>query len=135
MSKLQLPKTNIVILAGRLTKDVELRFTPNGTPVAKLSLAFDRSYQKDGEWQQETSYLDVVVWEKRGEKCAEKLKKGSPVLVEGYIKTRSYEKDGINRKVTEIVAHKVSFLEREVKRPQPEDFENKPEHTDEDLPF
>jgi single-strand DNA-binding protein len=113
MSELRLPRINSTVLSGRLTRDVELRFTPNGTPVAKLSLAFDRSYQKDGEWQQETSYLDVVVWNKRGEQCAEYLQKGSPILVEGYLKTRSYQdKDNNNRKITEIVATKINFLEK-----------------------
>jgi len=113
VSELRLPRVNTVILSGRLTRDVELRFTPSGTPVAKLSLAFDRSYQRDGEWQQETSYLDVVVWSKRGEQCAESLHKGSPVLIEGYLKTRSYQdKDNNNRKVTEITATKVNFLEK-----------------------
>lgn len=145
MTELRLPRVNHVVLSGRLTRDVELRFTPNGTPVAKLSLAFDRSYQKDGEWQQETSYLDIVVWNKRGEQCAEFLHKGSPVLIEGYIKTRSYQdKDNNNRKVTEIVANKVSFLEKktynnedfsgnDTEQKQKEKFTS--EITDDDVPF
>lgn len=145
VSELRLPRVNTVILSGRLTRDVELRFTPTGTPVAKLSLAFDRNYQKDGEWQQETSYLDVVVWSKRGEQCAENLHKGSPVLIEGYIKTRSYQdKDNNNRKITEIIATKVSFLE---KTPVYSDgvsgSDNEPQNiekrtsdiTDDDVPF
>jgi single-strand DNA-binding protein len=61
MSELRFPKINMIVLSGRLTRDVDLRYIPSGTAVAKLSLAFDRSYQKNGEWQQETSYLDVVV--------------------------------------------------------------------------
>lgn len=145
MSELRLPRINYVVLSGRLTRDVELRFTPNGTPVAKLSLAFDRSYQKDGEWQQETSYLEVVVWNKRGEQCAENLHKGSPVLIEGYIKTRSFQdKDNNNRKITEIVANKVNFLEKRTydneefpgedpEQDQKEKFTS--EITDDDVPF
>jgi len=115
MSKeLRFPNINSMIISGRLTRDVELRYLPNGTPVAKLSLAFNRNYQKNGEWQQETGYIDVVVWSKRGEQCAEYLHKGSPVLVEGYLKTHSYvDKNEQNRKVTEIVSTKVSFLEKE----------------------
>ncbi|HPR16894.1 MAG TPA: single-stranded DNA-binding protein [Candidatus Cloacimonadota bacterium] len=113
MSELRFPKINQIFLSGRLTRDVDLRYLPNGTPVAKLSLAFDRSYQKDGEWQQETSYIDVTVWSKRGEQCAEELHKGSPVLVEGYLRTRSYvDSNNQNRKVTEVVAAKISFLEK-----------------------
>lgn len=145
MSELRLPRVNYVVLSGRLTRDVELRFTPNGTPVAKLSLAFDRSYQKEGEWQQETSYLEVVVWNKRGEQCAEYLHKGSPVLIEGYIKTRSFQdKDNNNRKITEIVANKVNFLEKRTydnkdipgespEKDQKEKFTS--EITDDDVPF
>ncbi|MBN1948812.1 MAG: single-stranded DNA-binding protein [Candidatus Cloacimonetes bacterium] len=112
-SELRLPRINTVIISGRLTRDVELRYTPNGTPVAKFSLAFDRSYQKDGEWMQDTSYIDVVTWSKRGEQCAESLHKGSAVIVEGYLQTRSYvDKDNQNRKIAEIVASKVNFLEK-----------------------
>jgi single-strand DNA-binding protein len=115
MSKeLRFPNINSIIISGRLTRDVELRYLPNGTPVAKLSIAFNRNYQKNGEWQQETSYIDVVVWSKRGEQCAEYLHKGSPVLVEGYLRTHSYvDKNEQNRKVTEIIGGKVSFLEKE----------------------
>ena len=113
MSELRFPKINTIIISGRLTRDVELRYIPSGTAVAKLSIAFDRSYQKNGEWQQETSYLDVVVWSKRGEQCAESLHKGSPVVVEGYIRTRSYvDSNNQNRKITEIVSNKISFLEK-----------------------
>lgn len=113
MTELRFPKLNTVILSGRLTRDVDLRYIPNGTAVAKLSLAFDRSYQKDGEWQQETSYIDVIVWSKRGEQCAENLHKGSPVIVEGYLKTRSYtDSNNQNRKATEVVSSRISFLEK-----------------------
>ena len=62
---------------------------------------------------QDTSYIDITVWSKRGEQCAEYLRKGSPVLIEGYIRTRSYvDSNNQNRKVTEIVANKISFLEK-----------------------
>jgi len=138
MSELRLPKINSVVLSGRLTRDVELRFLKNdeGTPVAKLSLAFDRSYQKDGEWEKETSYIDIVVWNKRGERCAEHLHKGSPVLIEGYLKTRSYQdKDNNSRKITEIVAYKVNFLEK-TPVAQPEDHkEHNQEIDDDSTPF
>lgn len=115
MSKeLRFPNINSIVMSGRLTRDVELRYLQSGTPVAKLSLAFNRNYQKNGEWIQETGYIDVVVWSKRGEQCAEYLHKGSPVIVEGYLKTHSYvDKNEQNRKVTEIVCTKISFLEKE----------------------
>lgn len=142
-NELRLPRVNLVVLSGRLTRDVELRYTPSGTPVAKLSLAFDRSYQKDGEWVQETSYIDIVVWSKRGEQCAENLSKGSAVLIEGYLKTRSYQdKDNQNRKITEIIATKVNFLERKDKSDYQDNSSNEKkkmdsysEITDDDVPF
>jgi len=145
--ELRLPRINSVVLSGRLTRDVELRYTPNGTPVAKLSLAFNRVYQKDGEWQEETGFIDVVVWSRRAEQCAEYLHKGSPVVVEGYIKTRTYQdKENQNRKITEIVSSRVHFLERtEIKteestpKTEPEISETKENIkatvTDDDVPF
>ncbi|HHE37460.1 MAG TPA: single-stranded DNA-binding protein [Candidatus Cloacimonetes bacterium] len=145
--ELRFPRINSVVLSGRLTRDVELRYTPNGTPVAKLSLAFNRVYQKDGEWQEETGFIDVVVWSRRAEQCAEYLHKGSPVVVEGYIKTRTYQdKENQNRKITEIVSSRVHFLERtEIKteestpKTEPEISETKENIkatvTDDDVPF
>ncbi len=143
-SELRFPRLNYLVLSGRLTRDVDLRYTPTGTPVAKLSLAFDRNYQKGGEWLQETSYLDVVVWSKRGEQCAEYLRKGSAVIIEGYIKTRSYvDRENQNRKVTEIVANKVSFLEKSSYPSDSAETEMKTDNqikpvadvTDDDVPF
>lgn len=141
-SELRLPRVNVVVISGRLTRDVELRYTPSGTPVAKLSLAFDRSFQKDGEWVQESSYIDIVVWSKRAEQCAESLHKGSAVLIEGYLKTRTYQdKDNQNRKITEIIANKVSFLERNDGGNSGGNFSNQPKPnvtsdiTDDDVPF
>jgi single stranded DNA-binding protein (ssb) len=144
MSELRFPKINSIILSGRLTRDPDLRYLPNGTPIAKLSLAFDRNYQKDGEWQQDTSFIDVVVWSKRGEQCAEYLHKGSPVLVEGYLHTRSYvDSNNQNRKITEIVAFKISFLEKTDSSADPREksendiseSETEPTITDDDVPF
>ncbi len=147
MTELRFPRVNTVILSGRLTREVELRYTPSGTPVAKLSIAFDRAYKdKSGEWQQEASYLDIVVWSKRAEQCAQELHKGSPILVEGYLKTRSYvDKDNNNRKITEIVAQRVNFLEKSsspdsdyddsYKKETSEEEDFATATTDDDVPF
>jgi single-strand DNA-binding protein len=147
MTELRFPRINTIILSGRLTRDVELRYTPSGTPVAKLSIAFDRAYKDQaGEWQQETSYIDVTVWSKRAEQCAQELHKGSPILVEGYLKTRMYvDKDNNNRKITEIIAQKVSFLEKAAsedsdygdsyKKGEVHDEEFTSTTTDDDVPF
>jgi single-strand DNA-binding protein len=110
--ELKFPRINNITISGRLTRDIDLRYTPSGAAVAQLGIAFDRAFQKDGKWQNESSFIDVVVWSQKAEQCAENLRKGSPIIVEGYLQTRTYTtKDNQNRKITEIVANKVHFLE------------------------
>ncbi len=142
---LRFPRVNTVTITGRLTRDIELRYTAGGTPVASLPIAFERVYKDNsGEFQKSSSYMDVVVWSKRAEECAEYLAKGSAVLVEGYLQTRSYEtKEGQKRKLTEIVANKVHFLEwndndgsSSSKDSNFDSLSNmEPEVTDDDVPF
>jgi single-strand DNA-binding protein len=111
--ELRFPKVNSVTLTGRLTRDAELRYTSGGIAVTKISIAFDNSYQKNGEWVNDTSFINVTAWDKTAEKCAEELQKGSPVLVEGYLKMNSWtDKDNNNRSVIEIISRKISFLEK-----------------------
>lgn len=140
MSKeLRLPRINSVVISGRLTREIELKYTQSGKAVAKLSLAFSKSYKKNGEWVEETSYIDIVVWDKLAIRCAEELDKGSAVLVEGSLKTHTYQnKDNKNVKVTEINAFKVNFLEKKQEDYAPQD--NSVEQTnepikDDDVPF
>lgn len=146
MSKeLRFPNINNVVLSGRLTRDVELRYTKGGTAVAKISIAFSRHFQKDGEWQEETSYLDVTVWQKLAERCGAELHKGSPIIAQGYFKSGTYQdKENNNRKTFELVANYVSFLEKGETIEEPtlkrEDVEetasvNNPVNTDDKLPF
>ena len=102
---------NQVYLVGNLTRDPELRFTPGGMAVCNLGLAVNRVYtDKKGEKQKETCFLRVVVWGKQGETCGSYLKKGRPVLVEGRLQSRSWEKDGQKQNTIEIVANRVQFL-------------------------
>jgi single-strand DNA-binding protein len=140
--ELKFPRINTIIISGRLTRDVELRYTSNGKAVAKLSIAFDRSYQKAGEWVQESSYVDVTVWEKTAERCAEELSKGSPILVEGSLRTYTYQdRNNQNRKGVEISAYKVNFLEKSPINnsieSHPTNNQDAPESiiTDDDVPF
>ena len=100
---------NKVQLIGRLGKDPELKYTPNGVAVAEFSLATS-SKVKD---QEVTEWHNIKVWDKRAEVCAKYLKKGSLVYVEGRIETRSWEKDGQKRYKTEIVAGDVQFGPKE----------------------
>ncbi|HOV80844.1 MAG TPA: single-stranded DNA-binding protein [Bacillota bacterium] len=102
---------NKVILIGRLTRDPELRYTPNGVAVARFTLAVDRRQVKDRA--RETDFIDIVVWQKQAETCANYLGKGRLVAVEGRLQIRSYDdSQGIRRKAAEVVAETVRFLDR-----------------------
>ena len=103
---------NKVFLIGNLTRDPELRFTPNGTAVANIGLAVNHRYQDNGgNWVDEPSYFTVVAWGKQAEVSNEYLRKGSPVLIEGRLRWRSWETaDGQKRSTIEVVASRVQFL-------------------------
>src|SRR4030095_4384535 len=102
---------NQVILMGNLTRDPELRQTPNGHSVASFSLALNRSYKgSDGEWQEANDYIDVVAWGPLGERVAQYLTRGRPALVNGRLQSRSWEQDGQKRSKVEVVAQDVTFL-------------------------
>lgn len=102
---------NRVILIGRLTQDPELRHTSSGTPVASFTLAVDRGFtNRQGE--RETDFINIVVWRKLGETCANHLAKGRLVAVEGRLQIRSYDdSQGTRRKAAEVVANTVKFLD------------------------
>jgi len=103
---------NQVVLMGNLTRDPELRTTPNGTTVCSFSLALNRRYRSggDGEWQEATDYIDIVAWGPLGERVAQYLSKGRPALVNGRLQSRSWEQDGAKRSKVEVVAQDVTFL-------------------------
>lgn len=102
---------NQVILMGNLTRDPELRQTPNGQSVCSFSLALNRSYKgADGNWQEATDYIDVVAWGPLGERVAQYLTKGRPCLVSGRLQSRSWEQEGQKRSKVEVVANDVTFL-------------------------
>ena len=103
---------NRVILMGRLTKDPELKQTPNNVSVATFSLAVDRNYQADKDNKQ-TDFINIVAWRHTAEFVGKYFTKGQLVAVEGSIQTRSYQdKDGNNRTVFEVVADQVYFAEK-----------------------
>ena len=120
---------NKVIIAGRLTADVQLKSTQSGQSVARMSVATNRKWNdKDGKKHEEAEFHTVILWGKQAEVASQFLSKGSGVLVEGRLSTRSYaDKEGNERKVTEIIAEKVEFGQREEKKVpmhvRPEDAE------------
>jgi len=103
---------NRVFLMGNLTRDPELRYIPSGTAVTNFDIAVNRVYTaQSGEKKEETSFVRIVVWAKRAEVCAEYLAKGSPVFVEGRLRSRSWEtQDGQKRSTIEVIANNVQFL-------------------------
>ena len=101
---------NRIILIGRLTRDPELRFTPNGKAVCQFTLAVDRPFTNQ-EGNREADFINIVVWNKQGENCAQYLSKGRMAAVDGRLQIRSYEgNDGQRRYVTEVIADSVQFL-------------------------
>ena len=103
---------NKVLLIGNLTKDPELRYTPQGTAVANLRLAVNRKFKtKTQELKEETCFVTAVIWDKQAESCNQYLHKGSPVLVEGRLQSRSWEDaSGQKRNTIEVRAERVQFL-------------------------
>ena len=107
MSNLNLNK---VILAGRLTADVELKQTPSGVSVCSFSLAVNRKYSKEGG--QQTDFINCQAWRGTAEFISKYFKKGSAICIDGSIQTRSWkDKDGNNRYATEIVVNEAMFVD------------------------
>ncbi len=104
---------NKVILVGNLGKDPEVKYTPSGAPVAKLSLATSYRYKdKNEQWQEQTEWHNVVLWQRLAEIAGEYLKKGSKVYIEGRLQTRSWDDKNTNQKryMTEVVANDLVLL-------------------------
>ncbi len=142
-------EVNNVTLVGNLTRDPELRFTPNGTPVVSLGIAVNRRYQdkQSGEWTDDTSFFNISAWFKLAENCAESLSKGDRILVSGRLNQRSWEtKEGDKRYAVEVIADNVApslqFASCKISRNEKAagDFqkdvqEDESDLTDEDIPF
>jgi single-strand DNA-binding protein len=115
MADLKLPNLNLVMVSGRLVADPELRYTPKGTAVCSFRIAVSRYYRdRDaGGFKEETSFFNIVVWDRMAEMAGERLRKGSAVIIEGTLKSRSYEtQDGSRRYVVEIVSRRLQFLDK-----------------------
>ena len=95
--------SNNVTLIGNLVDDPELRFTPSGVAMAKIRLAVSRRFQRDGEWQEQTSFFNGTLWREQAEQAAESLQKGTRVIVTGRLEQRSWETEtGEKRSVVEV---------------------------------
>ena len=114
MSELRLPEVNRVTLSGRLTRDPDKRYASDGTPVCTFSLAFHRRYRsKQGAWEEQTGFVTVASYQRLAEVCAQYLRTGSPVLVEGRLQMREWATTrGEKRQSLEVRAESVHFLEK-----------------------
>src|SRR3990172_2374654 len=102
---------NKVILLGNLTKDPEIRYTPNGTPVANFALAVNRRFKQGGDIEDEVCYVDIVVFEKQSDSCSQYINKGDSVLIDGRLQQKGGEtEDGQKRSRMEVVAQSVQFM-------------------------
>jgi single-strand DNA-binding protein len=125
---------NNVVLVGRLTRNAELKYTPGGMAISKISLAINRKYKKDDTWTDEVNFFDVTIWGKTAESLQQYLLKGKQIGVEGELRQSRWEQDGKSRSKVEINANKVMLLGGGKSESTPE----APAATDEfmdDIPF
>ena len=123
---------NRVVLVGRLTRDPDLRYTPNGNAVVSFTLAVNRTF-KNSQGEQEADFINCQAWRTTAENVAQYLRKGSLAGIEGRIQTRSYENDeGRRVYVTEVIADSVQFLEP---KKQDQETESKNNGTNDDEVF
>jgi single-strand DNA-binding protein len=114
MADLKMPELNSVIVAGNLTKDPVFRQTSNNTPVVNFHVAANRRYKdSSNQWQEDVCYVGVVAWNKLADSCRDRLKKGSAVLIDGELQSRTFKtEDSKNRTIVEIKAKRIQFLNK-----------------------
>ena len=114
MADLKMPEVNFVIIAGNLTKDPIFRTTTNGTPVVNFTVASNRKFKdSSNQWQEDVCFVGIVAWNKLAESCKDRLRKGSAVLVDGELQSRTWRTDdGNSRSIVEIKARRIQFLNK-----------------------
>jgi single-strand DNA-binding protein len=125
---------NKIMLSGRWCKDIELKFLPDGTAVAKSTIAVDEGY---GD-KKKAHFFNVTMWKKTAEAVANYSGKGKKVLIEGRLQQRSWEKDGVKQYAIEVVAEQVEFLETKTGETKKDVFADESkivDISDNDLPF
>ena len=137
MAEFKMPELNNVIVAGNLTKDPVFRETSNRTPVVNFSIAANRRYKdSSNQWQEDVCYVGIVAWNKLADSCRDRLKKGSAVLIDGELQSRSWKTDdGHNRTIVEIKAKRIQFLNKFNKSGEGSGFDNDEYTVSEDSDF
>lgn len=137
---------NRVVLIGNLTREPELRYTPNNTAVTDIGLAVNRNYQDgSGEWQEETTFVDVTVWGRQAENASQYLDKGNRLFLEGRLTFDQWENDaGENRSKLSVTAERLSFIDSAGEGESPDAQGDSPDEilddvdvdeTEDDIPF
>jgi single-strand DNA-binding protein len=141
MADLRMPDLNHVFLAGRLTRDPELRYTPSNVALCKMGLAVSRTFKtKDGERREETLFINVTAWRGTAEYCGERLRKGQPIIVEGRLKSDEWEDKNTGQKRTSIEVQadriqQISWEDRDSKPKPPEPRPIEEPIPEDDIPF
>ena len=114
MAELKFPSINFVILSGRLVEDGVVRHTPQGIAVCTVRFASDRNFRNaQGQWVKEPLFINLVLFRQIAERSAGRLRKGTPLIVEGTLRSRTYEtREGQRRTVYEIVVRRLHILEK-----------------------
>ena len=136
---------NHVVLVGRLTRDAELKYTNNGTPVSRLSIAINQRRKRNDQWVDEANFFNIVVWGKIAEALNPYLKKGKQIGVEGQLRQNRWEQEGQQRSRVEIVASNIQLLggrlpqtiqeDQAPSEPFPEDTSVIEDDFEDDIPF
>lgn len=129
-AEIRLGTLNYVVLMGRAVADPDLKYTPKGTPVLNFRIAVDRRYKDNatGEWKNDPSFFSVTYFGQYAERAGETLKKGGAVVVEGRLRSRSYETQaGEKRYVVEVIAQRVQTLDKQPGTGAPRPTEAAPE--------
>ena len=116
-----MPNLNKVMIMGNLTRDPELKYTPNNTAVANIGLAVNRDWKNQaGERQQETTFIDIEAWGKQAELLSQYMKKGMPLFLEGRLKLDQWkDKEGGERSKLKVVLENFQFIENKRKQEEP----------------
>jgi single-strand DNA-binding protein len=114
MAELKMPEINSVVIAGNLTKNPTFRETSKSVPVVNFHVAVNRRYKdSNNQWQEDVCYIGIVAWNKLADSCKDRLKKGSAVLIDGELQSRTFKTDdNKNRTVVEIKAKRIQFLNK-----------------------
>jgi single-strand DNA-binding protein len=127
---------NRVFLTGRLVADPDIRYTPTGNEVAQFRIAVSRNYknkQDPSNWQEETSFITIIAWNRLADKVEKTIKKGDLIFVEGRLRIREYEVDGNKRYATEIVARDIKLIV--AKGAKEIEIEEATDESEPDVPF